>query len=134
MHLFDLGLKNDFFSILLYFQVFLSSMSNDSNKVAKSMMKSFPTYTGMLLCLILISGLGLGDAIFFSKPLKILEIEIPKSLLYILICHLGLMLLFLSKIRVGRFTLTVIMLASLVMFRHRKNIRKYFLNYFGIFK
>ena len=81
------------------------------------MIKSFPKHTGMLLCLILISGLGLGDAIFFSKPLQILDIEIPKSLIYIFLCHLTLTGIFsISKISVGRFTLTIIMLSSLMMY------------------
>ena len=57
----------------------------------------------------LISGLGLGDAIFYSKPMKLLGIEIPKSLVYILICHLVLMLVcwvVYAKLCIGRWTLT----------------------------
>ena len=76
----------------------------------------------VLLFLVLISGLGLGDAIFYSKPMKILDIEIPKSLIYILICHLVLVLtcwVVYTKMSMGRWTLIKIMwmasfIASLV--------------------
>ena len=72
----------------------------------------------VLLFLVLISGLGLGDAIFYSKPMKILDIEIPKSLIYILICHLVLVLtcwVVYTKMSMGRWTLIKIMwLASFI--------------------
>ena len=72
----------------------------------------------ILLSLVLISGLGLGDAIFYSKPMKILDIEIPKSLIYILICHLVLVLtcwVVYTKMSMGRWTLIKIMwLASFI--------------------
>ena len=71
------------------------------------------------LFLVLISGLGLGDAIFYSKPLKVMNIEIPKSLIYILICHLVLVLIcwiVYTRLSIGRWTLTnSIWIASFVM-------------------
>ena len=59
--------------------------------------------------IVLISGLGLGDAIFYSKPMKLFDIEIPKSLVYILFCHLVLMLvcwIVYAKLCIGQWTLT----------------------------
>ena len=59
--------------------------------------------------IVLISGLGLGDAIFYSKPMKLFNIEIPKSLVYILFCHLVLMVvcwIVYAKLCIGQWTLT----------------------------
>ena len=67
----------------------------------------------------LISGLGLGDAIFYSKPMKLFNIEIPKSLVYILFCHLVLMVvcwIVYAKLCIGQWTLTkVIWMLSFII-------------------
>ena len=69
--------------------------------------------------IVLISGLGLGDAIFYSKPMKLFNIEIPKSLVYILFCHLVLLVvcwIVYAKLCIGQWTLTkVIWMLSFII-------------------